>query len=199
MNKQEFLDRLRKGLSGLPQRDTAEHLTFYSEMIDDRIEEGYSEEDAVAAVGSVPEIITQILTDYPIATLAKERFKPNRRLKAWEIILLALGSPIWFSLGIAALAVLFSIYVSIWSVIIALWAVFVSIIASSLGCIVAGIIFITGGIRTTGIAVIGAGLVCAGLSVFIFIGCTITTKGILVLTKKISLWIKNRFVKKEAA
>lgn len=47
MNKQEFLVKLRKGLSGLPKEDIEERLTFYSEMIDDRMEEGLSEEEAV--------------------------------------------------------------------------------------------------------------------------------------------------------
>ena len=37
MNKQEFLTQLRQGLSGLPQDDIEKRLTFYSEMIDDRI------------------------------------------------------------------------------------------------------------------------------------------------------------------
>ena len=30
-------------------------------------------------------------------------------------------------------------------------------------------------------------------------GCKIVTKGILVLTKKLAVWIKNLFIKKEAA
>ena len=51
MNKQEFLSRLRKQLKGL--EDKEERITFYSEMIDDRMEEGLSEEEAVAAVGSL--------------------------------------------------------------------------------------------------------------------------------------------------
>ena len=49
MGKQEFLAQLRKGLQGLPQEDIEERLTFYSEMIDDRMEEGLSEEEAVSA------------------------------------------------------------------------------------------------------------------------------------------------------
>ena len=44
MNKQEFLAELRKGLSGLPQDDIEERLIFYDEMLEDRIEEGLSEE-----------------------------------------------------------------------------------------------------------------------------------------------------------
>ena len=51
MNKQEFLSRLRKQLRGLEDRE--ERVTFYSEMIDDRMEDGLSEEEAVAAVGSL--------------------------------------------------------------------------------------------------------------------------------------------------
>ena len=57
MNKQEFLAGLQKGLSGLPQEDVEERLTFYGEMLDDRMEEGLSEEEAVAAAGSVEEIV----------------------------------------------------------------------------------------------------------------------------------------------
>ena len=47
MSKQEFLAQLRKGLSGLPKEDLEERLTFYSEMIDDRIDDGMAEEEAV--------------------------------------------------------------------------------------------------------------------------------------------------------
>ena len=45
MRKQEFLAQLRKALSGLPQDEIEERLTFYGEMIDDRMEEGLSEEE----------------------------------------------------------------------------------------------------------------------------------------------------------
>lgn len=57
MNKQEFLMRLREGLSGLPENDIEERLIFYSEMIDDRKEEGLSEEEAVREIGNIDEII----------------------------------------------------------------------------------------------------------------------------------------------
>ena len=51
----------------------------------------------------------------------------------------------------------------------------------------------------SGIAMIGAGLVLAGLSVFSFFGCREATKGSAWLTKKIAILIKNLFTKKEAA
>ena len=82
MNKQEFLAGLRKGLSGLPQTDMEECLTFYAEMLDDRIEEGLSEEEAVAAAGAVEEIVRQTVDETPLAKIAKERVRPKRHLKA---------------------------------------------------------------------------------------------------------------------
>ena len=52
MNKKRFLSELRRGLSGLPQAEVEERLSFYSDMIDDRIEDGCSEAAAVAEIGS---------------------------------------------------------------------------------------------------------------------------------------------------
>ncbi len=101
-----------------------ECLTFYAEMLDDRIEEGLSEEEAVAAAGAEEEIVRQTVDETPLAKIAKERVRPKRHLKAWEIVLLALGSPVWLSLGIAAAAVILAVYVSLWAVIVSLWAVF---------------------------------------------------------------------------
>lgn len=198
MNKQEFLSLLRKGLYGLPQNDIEERIAFYAEMIDDRIEEGMAETEAVAAIGSVDEIVFNAVSDTSLAKIAKERIK-GRHLKAWEIVLLALGSPIWLSLLISAAAVILSIYVSIWAVVISLWATFVSVVASSFGGIVTGIIFICIGTLYSGIATIAAGIVCSGLSIFAFYGCKALTKLIIKLTKVIAVWVKNCCIKKGVA
>ena len=48
MNKQEFLSALQNALAGLPKKDRQKTLAFYSEMIDDRMEDGMTEEEAVA-------------------------------------------------------------------------------------------------------------------------------------------------------
>ena len=197
MNKQEFLVQLRKGLSGLPEDDIDERLTFYSEIIDDRMEDGISEEDAVSEIGNTDDIVSQVIADVPLTKLVKEKMTPKRKLRAWEIVLLALGSPIWLSLLIAALAVIFSLYAVLWSVIVVLWAAFASLLSCGLAGIVAGIYFAAGGNGITGIAMIGAGIVCTGLSVFMFFGCKAATKGILKLTKKLAVRVKNRFIKKE--
>ncbi len=199
MNKQDFLAQLRKGLSGLPQDDIEERLTFYSEMIDDRTEEGLSEEQAVAAVGNVDEIIAQIVAETSPKKTAKEKIKSQRQLKTGEIVLLVLGSPIWVSLLVAAIAVILSLYAALWSVIISLWAVFASFVGAALGGILGGAVFSLSGNALAGAAMIGAGLVCAGFSVFLFFGCRAATAGTVLLTKRIALGIKRWFVGREEA
>ncbi len=199
MSKQEFLAQLRNGLSGLPHGDIEERVSFYHEMIDDRMEEGLSEEDAVSGIGPVDTIISQIIADMPLTKLVKEKIAPKKGLKTGEIVLLVLGSPIWLSLLIAAFAVILSFYGVLWSAIISLWAVFGSLIGCAFGGIAAGMGFSFGDNGFTGMAMIGAGVVCAGLSIFMFYGCKAATKGILILTKKLVIWMKNRFVKKEGA
>lgn len=192
MLKQEFLIQLRKGLSCLPKQDMEERLTFYSEMIDDRMEEGLSEEDAVMAVGSIADIIAQITDDTP-------KKNKKRRLSAGEIVLLVLGSPIWVSLLIAAFAVVLSLYISLWAIIISLWACFGSFVACTFGGVFAGILFIAGGNVLSGIVMIGAGTVCAGLGIILFLGCSAATKYTVLLTKKCFHGACNRFWRKEAA
>lgn len=197
MNKREFLARLRKALSGLPQDDIEERLTFYSEMIDDRMEEGLSEVEAVSAVGTVEEIVAQAVSEIPLTKIAKERIRTKKRRSAGTTVLLIVGSPIWGSLAIAAAAVIFSLYVSLWAVIVSLWAVFVSLAACALAGVLACVIFSAGGNGAAGLAMLAAGLICAGLAIFMFCGCKAATKGALALTKKMAIWIKSLFIRKE--
>jgi len=199
MNKEQFLEQLRKGLSGLPQEDIEECLMFYSEMIDDRIEEGVSQQEAVSKIGPVSEIIKQAVADAPIIKIAKQRIKPKRRLRTGEIILIILGSPIWLSLLISAIAVVLSVYASLWAVIVCLWAVFASLIACFAGSVVACVAFSICGKSVSGCAILGAGLICAGLSIFLLFGCKAATKGVLMLARKIAIFIKKLFLRKEKA
>ena len=199
MDKQEFLRELRMGLNGLPQEDIEERLSFYAEMIDDRVEEGLTEQEAVAAIGSVAEVVAQIIGDTPLTKIVKEKIKPRRRLSAWEIVLLALGSPIWLSLLISLFAVVLSLYVSLWAVLVSIWSVFAALIGSALGALVGGVLLFCNGNTPGGLECVAGSLVCAGLAIFAFFGCRAATKGVLRLTKASALAVKKRCVRKEAA
>lgn len=196
MCKQAFLDELREHLTGLPQSDVDERIAFYAEMIDDRMEEGLTEKEAVAAIGSVEEVYAQIIEETPFTKLVKERIRIKRKLTVWEIVLLAVGSPIWLALLIAAFAVTLSLYVVLWSVVASLWAVFASLAASALGVLVGGVVILCYGHTLSGLVCIAVSLVCAGLSIFAFFGCKAATKGGGWLTKKMALVLKKCFVRK---
>ncbi|MBQ3489465.1 MAG: DUF1700 domain-containing protein [Clostridia bacterium] len=197
MNKEEFISDLQQKLSGIPEKILRDTICFYEEMIEDRMEEGLSEEEAIRDIGNTEEIATQILADIPLLHIVKDKIKPKRKLQGWEIALLVIGSPLWISLLVAVFAMVISIYAVIWSVIVSLWAAFASLIACAV-CgigIGAGFIFIGNGLA--GAFLLGAGLILAGLSIFLFYGCKAATNGTAVLTKKIALGIKSCFIKKE--
>ena len=199
MDKQTFIAELRARLSGLPQQELEDRLSFYCEMIDDRIEDGNSEEDAISNIGSVETIAAEIISDIPLSKIAKERIKPKRRLRAAEIVLIAVGSPIWISLGAAAFAVILSLYATLWSLVVSIWAVFASFVACAPAAAVAGVTLAINGNTPGGIAMIGMGLILAGLAIFSFFGCRAATAGCARLTKNIILGIKKLFMGKGAA
>jgi uncharacterized membrane protein len=198
MNKESFLSALRSRLAGLPQEDVEERLNFYAEMIEDRMEEGLSEEEAVAEVGSVDEIAAQILGDIPLSKIVKNKM-PKRRLQAWEIVLLVLGFPVWFPLLIAGVAVVFSLYIIIWAVIVSLWAAFVAVLVSAFALIIVGVWSAISVSAPAGIAVVGTGIFGVGLAIFLCFGCVAATKGMAILTKKIGLGLKKCLIRKEHA
>ena len=199
MDKAQFLEELRRRLAGLPQSDLEERLQFYGEMIDDRVEDGLTEAEAVAGIGSVDEIVEQIMADIPLSKLVKEKVRRRRSLKAWEIVLLVLGSPVWLPLLIAAFAVGLSLYITLWAILISIWAVDLSLAVCAVGGLaVAVFLLVKGSLAGMGMA-LGAAVCCAGLAAALFVCCKALTKGLLWLTKKMLLGIKTLFIGKETS
>lgn len=196
MNKKEFLSTLRERLNGLPEEDINKSIDFYSEMIDDRVEDDMSEEEAVEAIGNMDEIISQILSEVSLPKLVKEKVKPKRALEAWEIVLLILGAPIWIPLAFAAITIVLSVYFAIWSVIISLYMVDLAVVVSGILLVALAIAAVFNGQFAVFGVLFGFGLVCGGLSILLFFGFNLVTKGILFLSKKAILGIKGLFIKK---
>lgn len=196
MTKQEFIEKLCNGLSGLPCSDVEERIIFYSEMIDDRMEEGFSEEDAVAAIGDVDAIIAEIVAEYPLIKLVRERIKPKRSLAAWEIVLLSVGSPVWVSLVIAAIASFLAIYVSVWAIVVSFWAVFGAFVGSVLGGALGAAVLIYSGNVVSAIGLLAVACVLAGVAIYSFYGCKYLTRTCILLSKKMAIGVKKLFVYK---
>ena len=199
MRKQEFLDKLKASLWAMPEADKQRSMDYYAEMIDDRMEDGLSEEEAVSAVGDLDEIVKQILheTPRPPATVKKEPKKQKRGLEAWMIVLLVLGSPLWIPLVASVVGTVFGVYVSLWSVVIVLYAVAVAVGAAAIGCLI-GSFFMIG---RPGVIVVSVGtaLLCAGLGILLFMLGNLAAKGMIALTKLCWRGVKSIFQRKEQA
>ena len=219
MTKQEFLTQLQNGLSVLTESDAQERLNFYSEMIDDRIEEGVSEEDAVAQIGDVNTIVRSVLAEIPQRASEKqdttevqeapkvitrvekpthqaETPKKERKkgMEPWQIVLLILGFPLWLPLLAVAFSLVITLIAVLWSVVATLWgALFGTLVGVGLGVTLFGICCIIAGKWLVGIACFGGGIACVGLAIFAFFGCIYATKGAAWLTKMTFVGIGRLF------
>ncbi len=195
MTREIFLKELARQIRKLPRADRKKYLDFYSEVLADRIEEGMTEEEAVGALGSPEEVAALIF--YELGQDPEAVKTTGRKLRAWEIVLLCLGFPLWFSLGAAVFAILLAVYLVIWAADIVLWAADLSLVACGLAGVAAGIVFACQGYTPQGICVFGCGFICVGISVFWFFVCHYATKGIVRLTKILSKCILRIFKRKE--
>ena len=198
MNKKQFLQSLADKLSMLPQSEIQKSLEYYSEIIDDRMEDGMTEEEAVAALGDVQAIAREILLNTPLPTLIKAKATPRKKRQGWEILLLILGFPLWFPLLIAFFSIVFALYVALGSVILSLWAVVLCIPICAL-CALAGAVFLffSGAGTAYGLAALGAFTFLSGFSIFLFFIVKALCKALLRMSAALFRAIKSLFIKKE--
>lgn len=199
MTKAEFLTALQERLYGLPGEDIEKSLDYYSEIIDDRIEDGLSEEAAVDAIGPLDEIAAGILADTSLPKLVKAKLITRRKPEVWEIILLLLGSPIWLALLLTAGVVVLAAYIVLWTLVAVLYAVVLSLAAGAAAGILGAVPLAVTGDPAQGCLLAGIGLVCAGLTIFSFYAGNQAAKGAFVLGRKIWLGIKGCFLREESA
>ena len=166
MNKQSYLEQIRRLLQRLPEEDRERSLAFYAESIDDRMEDGLSEEAAVASMESPEKAAEAILMDMPIPKLVKARVK-ERRMGAAEILLLALGFPLWFPLLLTVRIMGLTVYLLVWALVLALGAVVLALGLSAAALLVAGVYSIIKAVISLGVLSFGAALVLTGLTVLL--------------------------------
>lgn len=193
MTKYEFNESLRVKLYGVPAEEINKSIEYYDEMIDERIDSGMSEEEAVNAAGPIDDIVKEILSGTGMPVIIKEKVV-KKKLSALEIILLILGSPIWLSIMIALASVVLCVYISIWAVVISICAAALAFAVCTIGGIALFFFMLFGGNAATGILSLGAGLVLGGLTILSFFACKYLIKGAIWLGKKIWLGIKLCFV-----
>lgn len=210
MTKSDFLDLLREKISRLPEWEAAKTVVYYSEMIDDRIEDGMSEEEAVAALGSIDGIVSEVCAgigaesdgqaepeDGEAAPQAQtevlqetaEGKRAKRKLTPAKIAIVAVTSPVWIALAAAAAVTVIALYIAVlavlWSAVVSLFAVTVSFLACGPAAgTVSGVRFFAGS-AGAGLFYAGAGLFLEGLGLLLIRPALRFAR----LSAKISRWI----------
>ncbi|MBR6897415.1 MAG: DUF1700 domain-containing protein [Lachnospiraceae bacterium] len=192
MNKAQFLEELARSLYGLSDYDINRSLDYYEEMIDDRVEDGMSEEQAVAALGSVEEIRARILDEIPMRRIVGERMKPKKKMSGLAITLLAIGSVVWLPLLLALLIICLALYISFFAIIFSLYVSDLAVFVSGLACTVVGLLAPMA--FYTKLFYVGSGIALVGSAILLFFLFTLIAKGMLFIGGKIALGIKMLFV-----
>ena len=197
MKREEYLDRIRALLQNLPPEDLERSLAFYAESIADRMEDGMSEEEAVASMESPEEAANAILLEQPLPTLVKVRVKERRQLSALEILLLVLGFPLWLPLLLTALVLVFTFILLTWVLVLVPASVCLALGASAIAVLFAGVLSLTKIALPAILAAPGAALILAGLAIlagFIVVG---TVRLALIVTRALVRGLKSLLIRKE--
>lgn len=197
MNKNGFISYLRQRLSNYPAGEVDKAISFYTESLEDRIEDGMTEEEAVASLGNVDDIVKQIQSEMPINTIVKNKIDTQKKKMSGStialiVIIAILGFPIWFPILITAVSLIFAAVVTVFSLGIAALAVVFGLCVAGVAtlgyCLYHSVFLSTG-------ALIGLiGLILMGVGLLIPV-----TRFTIWLFKKIFELIKLGFVKLKKA
>ena len=200
MSRDAFIGELRHRMAGLPQQTVERTVEYYGELIADSVEDGLTEEEAVARLGSLEEIVASVVKDTPLTQIVETRIQERKKKgsSGWVILLLVLGAPVWLPVLIAVLAVLFALFIALWAVVIALWAVVAAVILTGLAAMVAGVVELCRLHLPQGLVLLGGGLVCLGLCALLFLLMKLITVGTAKLCKWLWVGIKSLFVGKKS-
>ncbi len=194
MTKKVFIDEVRAKLKGLSEDEISKALEFYEEAIDDRMEEGLAEDQAVAAIGTPEEVANQILMDMPLSKVVKAKSKPDSSYKAWEIVLIILGFPIWFPLlltaAILALTLMLVVAILVITFFIVVAAIGIAGLAVTFACIP---LLFTGGSSSL-LLQFGLGLICVGLAVVMFIPAKAFCLWSIEMCGNFGRWVKQKVI-----
>lgn len=191
MTKVEFIGVLRQRLAKLPDFERSKTISFYAEIIDDRMEDGMSEADAVASLGSIDQIVSDTLVDTPWSTLIQGKIKESKKRaksqSVWKILAIC-GIPIWVPLAFAFACIIFALYLSVGAVVVSLFAVELSLAVASVGGILSSFFLILRLNIATGFAMLGMSVACAGLFIMSFMPLKWLSKQFVALA---GVWIRK--------
>ena len=189
MNKAWFLSEIKMKMEQFPDFELQETLDYYNEIIDDKIESGMSEEEAIFSLGKVDEILKEMIYEMPITSILNSRIKPKPELNKIQMFFIGLVMLIG---ALPVFIVLFSLYLSIWAVIGALYFTNFVMLLSSLLCIMSFVFHLFMRNWSQSMLSVGLFFLTAGLSILMFYGMNFVSVYLVDISKKYMRWIKSK-------
>lgn len=201
MNRTEFLEELHRRLLHLPEAERTKSLEYFDEMIGDRMEDGMSETQAVAALGSMDEIVSGILQDMPFPALLAVQVKSSRdRAKnktLWKVLAIA-GAPLWVPLLLALAVLVLALYIVLFAALISMFALLFAFACAGIFGLISGLITAAMQSLPVGVCICGMALVCGGLALLLFRPILAAARGCIELCKWMLHKFKGIFVRRPA-
>ncbi len=202
MNKEEFLNALRARLDYLPREDVERALAFYAEGIDDRVEDGMSESEAVAAMGDIDAVVHAIEAEMPLSTIVRQRVKSSRERSeqsggghsAWWIVLAVLGSPVWLTFLCLLGGLVVTVYAVVWVLVVSLFAVLLALGLSSLFMLIYAVSRLIAAGLAAALICFGIALATAGAAAALLWPCVLLTRLLVKLPQRCWRWVKGLFI-----
>ena len=139
----------------------------------------------------------QILEEMPLTKLVKEKIKPKHELKAWEVIFIVLGSPVWIPLLITAAVLLLTLWIVAFALLISFYAVVLSFVVAGIGGLICTISLFVAHSPYTAVLMLGAALIGVGIAILFVVSVKPVTVGIFKVCKASVNGIKRMFVKEK--
>ena len=191
MSKEEFLGSLNRLLKSLGKSEREKSLSYYNEIIDDYMEDGYTEEQAVEQIGNPGLIAQEILEEQQ----SQMKAPMSRGTKVLVAVLLVLGFPLWGSLMLAGFCIVLSAVLLVLSAYIVIWCIPLCTGAVSVAGLILSVVSMGGAAvivfqnSAAGVIQLGVGMLSAGIFILTGLLTWVLGKYFVKVTASFSKWL----------
>lgn len=169
-------------------------MAFYDEMILDRMEEGMSEEEAVATLDAPGVVAEAILDDLPAVPRAMAKTRRKSRVLLWVLVIL--GFPVWGALLAAAAITVMSFYAVVWIFVAVVWGISAMLVLACPVFVLLAVCGVITGHPAYTLAQFGASLVALGIGLLLVRAAYELTRGVALLSAAVVRRAVSPFVKR---
>lgn len=193
MNRTEFIEILSAKLKVLNRTEREKFITYYEEIIEDYLENGFTEEEVIGKIGDPKILAKNILSEQNQDTVDIKM--PVTNSKLLNRILLVLGFPLWGSLVFAGLMIILSGLIVVWSIPFTAGV-------SALAFFIAGVFsivatpFMLADVFSVGVVQLGVGIASIGVALLLAMATLFLCKKFGYFTKELSSRLLRLFNRK---